>query len=779
MNDRDKNLKASAVSQVSAPGFWHSSNFSLLFDPLQDAVIGLDSGFTIQYCNPAVEKLLGWTAAEITGFSAPEVLAPGCSAEQQLEAYRLLAAQQSYHYEGRCAHRDGRPIEVNISAAAIKSSAGQVQGYAVTIHGQTPNEQAATRAVRKKTRQQVVEGCDSIYGIPENIDDGVFAVDRSWRFSFVNPTAAWAIGKEPDQLIGQNVWEVCPFQTGSPAEKCFRQVMEERRPARFLTQGKKLLRHFEVRVYPSKEGITVFQSDQTEQIKAAQALREGEERLKLALQAANLVAWEWNPFENDIAVTGNYSGLFGIPEPTLAKDILHMLHPDDRYLHLKNIKRVLRGEKSYCSEFRIIHPDTKEITWLEEWGTSVLGENGKVKKVIGVTKNITNRKKTELALLESVQAQEETAERFRTSVESLLDGFAIFSAVRKDGKIVDFLYDFINETGCRMNNRTYEEQVGQSLLELLPAHKEIGLFERYVRVVETGEPLLTEDHDYEDIFGGGKRLRRSFEVRAVKFQDGFVLTWRDISERKRSEDQINRVSEKLKQSNKDLEQFAFIASHDLKEPLRKIKQFSSNLRRVLGDSLPENAVDYLNRMQAASGRMETMINNLLELSRVNTRTGNFELIDLTTIAKDVLSDLESRIQTSGGQVVIQPMPVIEADVQQMHELFQNLIGNALKFHRPGVAPRVVIHAEILPSLPGSGSHIALCVEDNGIGFEVEYFDHILQPFQRLHGQYEYEGTGFGLAICKRIVERHQGKIEARSQPGLGSTFIVTLPVRQT
>jgi signal transduction histidine kinase len=183
-------------------------------------------------------------------------------------------------------------------------------------------------------------------------------------------------------------------------------------------------------------------------------------------------------------------------------------------------------------------------------------------------------------------------------------------------------------------------------------------------------------------------------------------------------------------------------------------------------------------MQNAASRMQTLINDLLALSRVTSKAQPFVTVDLNTVAREVISDLETRIERTGGQVLLGELPIIQADAVQMRQLLQNLIGNALKFHRPEVAPVVKVTSQILE---GDERHTdgtcRLFVEDNGIGFEEQYLDRVFIPFQRLHGRTEYEGTGIGLAICRKIAERHQGDITARSVPGQGTTFVVTLPLK--
>jgi signal transduction histidine kinase len=183
-------------------------------------------------------------------------------------------------------------------------------------------------------------------------------------------------------------------------------------------------------------------------------------------------------------------------------------------------------------------------------------------------------------------------------------------------------------------------------------------------------------------------------------------------------------------------------------------------------------------MERSATRMQAMIDGLLELSRISTRGGVFQRVDLSQIVEEVISDLEPRIQASGGEVICETMPAIEADPLQIRQLLQNLISNALKFHRPETPPQVHIYTQLdLSSARGEPS-LTIVVEDQGIGFDPQYTERIFQPFQRLHGRSQYEGTGMGLAICNKIVERHHGSIGAVSQPGQGTAFFITLPIKQ-
>lgn len=274
-------------------------------------------------------------------------------------------------------------------------------------------------------------------------------------------------------------------------------------------------------------------------------------------------------------------------------------------------------------------------------------------------------------------------------------------------------------------------------------------------------------------------LENRVRERTAELTESNAALTAEISIRRRAEARLQEFTIELERSNRELQDFAFVASHDLQEPLRKIQAFGDRLKTKYADHLDEGGRDYVGRMQAAAHRMHTLINDLLSFSRVSSKGQPLVPVNLGTIAHEVLGDLEVRIQQTGGHVEIDGLPSVEADAVQMRQLFQNLIGNALKFHRPGVAPHVVVRGEIIPPVSDMASPLCeIRVQDNGIGFDEQYIEKIFTPFQRLHSRTEYEGTGMGLAVCRKIVERHKGSITAHSLPGSGTTFIVQLPVRQ-
>ena len=229
----------------------------------------------------------------------------------------------------------------------------------------------------------------------------------------------------------------------------------------------------------------------------------------------------------------------------------------------------------------------------------------------------------------------------------------------------------------------------------------------------------------------------------------------------------------LKSSNDELDQFATIAGHDLQEPLRKVISFGRMLSQEYGDSIDETGRDYVERMQGASERMLELLADLLRYARVTSQAKAFEATDLGSIAEVVVADLGEQIRRENGDVQVGPMPIIEADPVQVRQLLQNLVSNALKFHHADRAPVVNVTADLIDE-----DHVAVSVTDNGIGFKPKFAERIFQPFRRLHGQGQYDGTGMGLAIVKKIAERHGGSVEVQSEPELGSRFVITLPRRR-
>ena len=314
--------------------------------------------------------------------------------------------------------------------------------------------------------------------------------------------------------------------------------------------------------------------------------------------------------------------------------------------------------------------------------------------------------------------------------------------------------------------RTY---FGQALaVDVWPAARTRAVF-------MSGVPqwLLVAGFAIATLFALTLRFSALARTRARQAEGALARLEHEAHERERVQETLERAHEALKHRNEELRDFAFAASHDLQEPLRKIRAFGDRLKAKYADRLEDTGRDYLERMQGAAGRMQQLIEALLEYSRIANNARPQKAVDLNQVAHDVVADLETTIEHARGEVILGALPVIVADPVHMRQLLQNLIANGLKFRAPGRDP--VVRVTAYPIVRDGQPWCRLLVEDNGIGFEMQYAERIFAPFKRLHARDEFEGTGIGLAIVRRIVERHHGTVAATGRAGEGATFTVELP----
>jgi len=332
-----------------------------------------------------------------------------------------------------------------------------------------------------------------------------------------------------------------------------------------------------------------------------------------------------------------------------------------------------------------------------------------------------------------------------------------------------------------------EDIFGKTAADYLPGPTAQAFAQSDTQIFATGEPMIEREEIVASTTGHMAWL--STTKIPLKTHEGEVVglvgTSMNISERKKAEEKLRLFASKLEASNEELREFASVASHDLQEPLRKIRAFADRLRAKYGDALGEQGRDYLSRMQSAGLRMQALIEDILILSRLSSNARLFEQVDLSKVMENVLADLELRIEQTKAHIEVGFLPVIEADPVQMHQLFQNLISNALKFHKPNIPPEITVSAKILQMhdklISGAAPGDEVCqimVTDNGIGIEEKYAEQIFVLFQRLHDLNFYQGTGIGLSVCRKITQRHGGSITVKSAKNEGATFIVMLPLKQ-
>lgn len=389
-----------------------------------------------------------------------------------------------------------------------------------------------------------------------------------------------------------------------------------------------------------------------------------------------------------------------------------------------------------------------------------------------------------VSILLELRSRKKIQESLKSVLEATQHGIMSFKAVRDpvNFKIVDFEFIQSNKGGAELVNVPSTELIGKRLLTVFPGNIEEGLFDAYKSVTENDTVFKTEKYYKHETID--KWLR----IVAVKLGDGFTVTFEDISTEKQYEIQLENTIQELKRSNNELEQFAFVASHDLQEPLRKIQSFGDRLKIKSQDELKAESLIYVDKMLSAANRMSNLIFDLLSFSRLAKNNEILQETDLNKVMKEVLNDLEVVIQQKNAAISYPPLPVIDAIYSQMYQLFFNLIGNALKFSKESETPIINITVDNFfketpdkqfPKSILKEPFIKIQITDNGIGLDNQYSERIFEIFQRLHGRSEYQGTGIGLAICKRIATNHKGSIYANGIPGSGTTFTVELPLKVT
>ena len=420
------------------------------------------------------------------------------------------------------------------------------------------------------------------------------------------------------------------------------------------------------------------------------------------------------------------------------------------------VQQALAGKDggAYHREFRVVWPDGS-VHWIASHGRVYFqgeGDQRRAVRFIGANLEVTAER-------QAAEALRQSEERYRGLVE--LSPEAVL--VNRNDRIV-----LVNPAGLRLFGASSAEQLlGKSLFELFHAdyhalkRERIGKMLAGHRAPILEEKIVRLDGVAVDVEVAGAPVTDHGE-RAV------LVLVRDITERKRAQAALQQTAADLERSNRDLEQFAYVASHDLQEPLRAVGGYVRLLQHRFPDKLDAKAQGYIAGAFEGATRMEQLITDLLAFSRIGTRGGNFVPTDLETVLQQALGNLQAGIESARATITHDPLPTLTVDATQMMRLFQNLIGNALKFHGES-PPAIHVGAQ------RQAGRWVFSVRDNGIGIEPRYFEKLFQIFHRLHTRKDYPGTGIGLAICKKIVERHGGMIWVESQPGQGSTFHFTIP----
>ena len=543
--------------------------------------------------------------------------------------------------------------------------------------------------------------------------------------------------------------------------------------------------------------VVVIAEDITQETENEEQEKQKQMQLNNAESVFNYGSWEWT-LGTDYVIWSN--GLFDIfgydatefQDSKMAYGVYsqHIVAEDKQRVALISQDAMANKKLFYEFEHEIID-EKGNRKLLAVKGRCYLDEDGNVHSVLGTSEDITKLNELRNTLKYKVGELKKAHEE----LEKAKDLFKEAEALANYGS-----FDWDVEKDIILWSDGLRRLFAGNNISKLPANLKYSFFESRIhrddtdRINEIVQIAIKNKKPYSF----EHRLINLDEVEKTVHTQGWVTTNEnneflrfigntvDVTEMKVYEKDLKYKIEELNRSNQDLEQFAYIASHDLQEPLRKIMAFGDRLSTKYGEELGSDGQFYLSRMLDAASRMKILMENLLSYSRVSTKTEPFELVDLGLTVEGILSDLEMKIQDVDAQITMMKMPTLNALPTQMQQLFQNLITNALKFIKPNVKPIISIEAyetdfeEVsLMCVPFKhNKYYKIVVSDNGIGFDAEYAEKIFLIFQRLHGRSEFEGTGLGLAICKKIVDNHHGYIIAKSELNKGATFTVYLPIEE-
>ncbi|MGL6283584.1 MAG: PAS domain-containing protein, partial [Microcoleaceae cyanobacterium] len=549
--------------------------------------------------------------------------------------------------------------------------------------------------------------------------------------------------------------------------------------------------------------------DITAQKKIEVKLREQAERLKLIIEGTEMATWDWYLPTNQLIWSRRHYEILGLEYPGHELGDYHIwmshLHPEDRQEVLENYDQSLKKGEVYQGEYRIIRSDNQAIKWLGAIGGCIEDETGKIIRSIGVLFDITERKEAEIALQNAYEKIAKNEQRYRSLIEATsqavwqsdCDGY-LLSPVTGWQKITG--QSDQEMSGLGWLDAIHPDDIPKVQAEIARAlQEEPHIYECEYRLYQksTGDygyflakslPLFDAQGNLEEWIGTATNitatklveqlLRENNNFLESKVQERTQALEQEIAEREEIEKQMREMTIELERSNEELSQFAYIASHDLQEPLRAIVNFAQKISTNYQGRLDAKADMYIEFVVDGASRMQNLVRDLLSYSRVGRKDLTWQPVDINNLLIKVCHDLQVVIKETEAQINIPPLPLIYGDHSQLGLLWQNLLSNSLKYHsdRP-VNIEILLVNDHFPPEPELilESYVLLAIKDNGIGIDSQYSDRIFGIFQRLHTSEEYPGTGLGLAICQKIVERHHGKIWVESVLGEGSTFYLVLP----
>ncbi|GAB4093054.1 hypothetical protein GCM10028786_19810 [Flaviaesturariibacter terrae] len=523
-------------------------------------------------------------------------------------------------------------------------------------------------------------------------------------------------------------------------------------------------------------GVFVTCTETTKTVRLIQELQRANEQVQLALDAGELGLVEVDLRNDDVTISGRVEEIFGLHSGSPRAEFLQRMHPDDLPVREEAYRRAFAsGKLEY--ETRVLRPDGIG-KWIRAKGLVFFDSERRPLRVLSMVQDISEQKQFGEELTRQVRVQTAELERAHNellashaSLQSIINVFntalQVLQPVWAGDDVVDFTYKLTNEAYAAYAGKAPEDLAGKRVSEFFPGYFDTDSFRNIRLVAMTGDAQIWENHylaDGLDIYN---------QMGAVPLGGDIVVHLTDYTALKQLQLDLERNITELTRSNQNLEEFAHAASHDLKEPIRKIHFYTALLKDQLAEQLSEAQQHSFARIERASRHMAQLVDDLLSYSHVTDRPHEMETVDLGELAARVLEDLELDIRQKDAHIELGPLPAVTGYRRQLQQLFQNLVSNALKYGKPGIAPVIGVSASEVTER-GLRYHV-LRVADNGIGFDNMYQEKIFHMFARLHGKAEYSGTGVGLSIVKKVVENHRGFIRAEGTPGEGAVFEIYLP----
>jgi PAS domain S-box-containing protein len=597
--------------------------------------------------------------------------------------------------------------------------------------------------------------------------DPLVTISAQGKITDVNEASVRATGVPREQLIGTDFSDCFtePEKAHAGYEQVFSQGFVKDYPLAIRhISGRSMDVLYNAAVYKDDTGqvagVFAAARDITERKRAEEKAAQNQERFKLIFDSIPVgvaLARQHPDGRFERVVNDAHLRICGLTreQDQIPGIYLKITHPEDAARQVELGRQLDNGRDGQMTmEKRYLRPDGA-VVWVAFTFQRQHCADGSIEELTTVV-DISERKRVEESL--------RVANAYnRSLLEASLDPLV---TIGPSGKITD-----VNAAVEVVTGRARADLIGSDFCNYFtePEKARAG----YLQVFSEG---LVQDYALELRHDDGHITSVLYNASVYRDEAGKVVgvfaAARDITERKRAEEKIKGYMEDLRRSNQELEHFAYVASHDLQEPLRTVSSFSQLLGERYRGRLDADADDFIAFIVDGAARMQTLINDLLTFSRVGTRGSPFAPVAGGEILQAALGNLDAAIADSGAIITHDPLPTVLADPTQMTQLFQNLCGNAIKFRRPGQTPQIHVSAA------RQDGAWQFNVRDNGVGIDPKYFDRIFIIFQRLHGREEYPGTGIGLAICKKIVERHGGRIWVESEPGNGSTFHFTLPDRK-